>query len=363
MAIVWADFPSGQQGIYGTDRTIMLNGVWAGFSEDTGTFRLVDDPDPNIGADGKVLRVVASSSGGSPDRIARIVNPAGAQATTGMGFRLWMESLPLGDLNQGNPQWYFRTDANSDVVVGRVLANGGVGVYSNAGTLLGQTTVPVITANAYSHIETKVVRDATEGTVEIRVNGVVRLTLTGLALGASNIGIQGIGCEGGSGGALTSYYKDFVYWDGTGTEGNDFQGSVAVRDLYPDADIALNWTPSTGATGWNLIDETTPNDADYIQAGDPPPDPAKFSLTNLPDDVTSVRALIPIYRAVKTDGGDCNLQVGLTPNDTNWDDGADRPITTAFTYWWDVSALSPATSAPWTPVEVNAAYVRVDRTL
>jgi hypothetical protein len=244
------------------------------------------------------------------------------------------------------------------------MADGSIGAYNSSDTLLGQSG-PALTANGYNPIDVKVVRHATNGTIEVRVNGIVKLNLGTLALGANDIGMVAIGTATIATGSPDpgNRFKDFVLWDGTGSVGNDFQGSVAVRDLYPDADIALNWTPSSGSTGWNLIDETTPNDAGYIEAGDPPPDPAKFSLTNLPDDVTSVRALLPIVRAVKTDGGDCNLQVGLTPDDTNWDDGADRPMTTAFTYWWDVSALSPATAAAWTPVEVNAAYVRVDRTL
>lgn len=167
----------------------------------------------------------------------------------------------------------------------------------------------------------------------------------------------------GSAPIVNSYWKDFVIWNTAGSVGNDFQGSVAVRDLYPDADIDLNWTPSTGSVGWDLIDKTTLSDTTYIQAGDPPPDPAVFSLTDLPADVTSVRALLPIYRSTKTDGGDCNLQAGLTPNNIDWDDGADNPITTAYTFRWDVSDLSPDTAAPWTVTEVNDAYVRINRTL
>lgn len=357
MAIIWADFPSGQQGLYGSSTSFMLNGIWAELASTTfGGPSLPDDPDPNV--TGRVYAVTSTQS----TKTTRIVIPSGAQTICGVGFRLWLPNLPQS--TSAVPLTSFRTSSNTAICSVSVQPDGAVRAHSgDNGTTLG-TSNPVLTANAWNHIEIKVTRDAAAGEIEVRVNGVSALSLDTLALGADDIGqiaLVTIGAINLSGGPV--YWKDFVLWDGTGSEGNDFQGSVAVHDLYTDADIALNWAPSTGSTGWDLIDEIPPVDTDYIQAGDPAPDPAKFSLTNLPDDVTSVRALIPIVRAVKTDGGDCNIQVGITPNDTNWDDGADRPITTAYTYWWDVSHLSPATAAPWTPAEVNAAYVRADRTL
>lgn len=367
MAIIWADFPSGQQGLYGSNTSYMLDGIWAQHENcnDSGAnvFGLTSDPDPNIGSAGRVLAFSTYNIAGFQ---SRIVIPGGAQSTVGMGFRLWQNQLPY-DTTASNALWSMRTAANGWICSFLVYPDGSIAAYSGTlGSLLGQTG-PSLTAGAYHHIETKVVRDAAVGTIEIRVNGISVLELENLNLGGTDISAVAIGCQTGgftSGNPDTvNYYKDFVLWDGTGSEGNDFQGSVAVHDLYTDGDISLNWTASTGSTGYNLIDETTPNDTDYIQAGDPAPSPAVFSLTDLPEDVTSVRALLPIVRAVKTDGGDCNLQVSVTPNNTDWDDGADRPITTAFTYWWDVSHTSPDTAAAWTPSEVNAAYVKANRTL
>lgn len=363
MAIIWADFPSGQQGIYGTSTANMLLGIWAEVSSSGsgGSVTIASDPDPNIASNGKVLTFYGAIPGLT---LARIVLPAGATSTVGAGYRLWQSQLPNGNGSFGNAIFWFQTAANATICYIKALADGSLGAYNSADALLGQSA-PCLTAAAYNHIEMKVLRHASTGTIEVRVNGAVVLNLSNLALGSNDIGMVQFGSFARTSGVPTptNYYKDFVLWDGTGSEGNDFQGSVAVHDLYPNADISLNWTPSTGSTGWDLIDETTPNDADYIGAPDPAPAAYVASLTDLPEDVTSVRALLPIYRAQKTDGGDCNIQVGVTPNNTNWDDGADRPMTTAYTYWWDVSHLSPATAAPWTPVEVNAAYVRADRTL
>lgn len=366
MSIIWADFPSGQQGLYGTDKDKMLNGVWAeivGNLVSGSRFIIANDPDPNVGSAGKVLLIEGASFAG--DIYTRFVYPAGAVETAGFGFRLWNDGLPSTSINGGGAMWWFANSSNVSIVHCKVLPDGSIGAYNSAGTLIGQSG-PCVTANSYNHIETKVLRHASTGTLEVRVNGVAKLSLTNLALGANNISMIRVGSDDNSDSGTndkTNYYKDLVIWDGNGSVGNDFQGSISVRDLYTDADIALNWTPSVGSTGWDLLDKTSVDDTTYISADDTPPAAYKASLTDLPPDVTSVRALLPIFRSVKTDGGDCNIQVGLTPNNVNWDDGADNPQTTAFTYRWDVSEISPATSAAWTPVEVNAAYVRVNRTL
>lgn len=357
MAIVWADFPSGDQGLYGTDESLMLNGVWAQIIGDIGSsVTLTSDPDPNIGAAGNVLRV----RGGASATGVRIVNPAGAQATSGIAFRLWPDELPAANSGNSNPQWEFRTSGNLLIARCRVLSDGSIAAYNSAGTLIGSASLPVIAANSYSHIESKIVRDAAAGTIEVRVNGASVLTLTGVALGANNIGIIYLGTDSGVTGAF-SYYKDFVYWDGTGSQNNDFLGSVSVYALRPVSDVSFNWTASTGSTGWNLIDESPPVDTDFISASNALPAASVFEIENLPPDIVAVKALLPVTRSKKIDGGDGNLQTGLTGTLT--DLGADKPITIAFTYNWDVSELSPDTGVAWTPSEVDAVKLQVDRTL
>jgi hypothetical protein len=121
----------------------------------------------------------------------------------------------------------------------------------------------------------------------------------------------------------------------------------------------VTWASTTGF----FINENAPDDTTYASADDSPPSPLIVEIEDLPPDVTSVRALIPVIRHRKVDGGDANVQVSLSPNGTNWDLGVDRPITTAFQYDFDVSELDPATAAPWTPIAVDNLVARIDRTL
>lgn len=491
MAIIWADFPSGQRGLYGTNIAIMLNGVWGAHE---GVFfydfcSIVADPDPTIGGLGCVLKFRQAGATASWSAIVARFSSPSAQATGGIGFRMWLDSYPVGDVARDNPYWGFRTAGNVNIAYFLVGASGQIKAYNAAGTFIGESPAAAVTANGYNHIETKILRDAAAGTVEVRVNSAVKLTLNTLNLGATNITNYFVGqdSDGSQVNTRTVYYKDIVFWDGSGAYANNFQGSVAVFDLFPDADISLNWTPSIGALGYPLITDNYPSgtltaggaiidgevvridntyyrftnvgaldagapagtaanpwrtliggtvaatllslykaigatgvagvdystalvahptanangatatkvsitaksqgvgltltetganlawdfgvtiggptDPSYIQAPFPAPAAAVFTMTNLPPDVTSIRALLPIFRAQKTDGGDCNIQAGLSPNNAAWVNGADQPVTVAFTYWWSPIHTNPVSGVPWTPGEVNNAYVRVNRTL
>jgi hypothetical protein len=149
--------------------------------------------------------------------------------------------------------------------------------------------------------------------------------------------------------------------------------SVGPRDGTSSAftfdvnDSNLYWLSQAGLPSQHfpgMIDDGRPNDLTYMSAADNPlPSPMRFEMENLPPDITSVRALISVTRHRKIDGGDGNVQTALSPNGTNWDNGEDRPITTAFQYDFDVSEVSPVTSSPWTPVEVDSLKLRINRTL
>jgi hypothetical protein len=363
MALEWADFPNGQQGIYGSGTAAaarLLNGIYAEAGVD-----LVADPDPLIGSAGVVCR--PQNSAGSIRRDLRFVLP-GLRTVVGVGHRVWLNNLPVAN---GRTVYLasWRTTGNAFIASVTVDTTGRVRVHAGdrGATIIASTSVPVLTANAWQHVEMKLTQGlAGFGEMEIRVEGTTVLNETALSFANPGIDVAQItvGAQAdGTGSGTTFHVKDFVVWNDLGSRNNDFFGSVTVYDLRPNADDTLGgWTTSTGTTGFDLINETPPDDTRFISADDSPPAPAQFDLTDLPPDVTSVRGLISIVRARKVDGGDGNLQVSLTPNGTDYDLGADRPITTAATYWKDVSEVNPATSSNWTPVTVDSLKIRIDRT-
>ena len=158
------------------------------------------------------------------------------------------------------------------------------------------------------------------------------------------------------------YFKDFFIWDSTGARNNNFAGSVNVVNLTPNSDVALTWTLSGGATGFSLVNESPPVDSTFISAAFPAPAADKMGQTNLPADVTSVKTLMTLVRARKTDGGDGQLQVGLISG-ASTALGANRPITTAPTYYADIQETDPATGVAWLPTAVDASNIQFNRTL
>lgn len=134
-------------------------------------------------------------------------------------------------------------------------------------------------------------------------------------------------------------------------------GVVALDNLtlYPVFETGTNtaWAAAAlfvGVSDMSLISAVTPPPAAYV-----------CELSNLPPDITSVRGLMSIVRAMKSDGGDGSLQVGLI-SAGNVDLGTDRPITVAQTYYTDICELSPDTGNPWTPPEVDSAQLQINRT-
>lgn len=338
--------------IYGTSTANLLAaGLWVALSGAS----LTNDPDGVSG--GKALHVPQNDVGVSC-RLA-VPTPGDNMKTE---VRCWFTQLPNSSGHSQEIQ--YRNAANDSKYSLRTSPSGTLSVIRRTdGTVLGTTSGPVIGAGAWHHIGFSMNR--TTGDYEVRVEGVSVLSGTDPAPVSGNIDI--INFDGswsdGSGASNTSWYlKDLVISDDAGTVNNDFVGPVSVITLLPDSDVSNGWALSSGVTVYSLIDETTPDDTDYIQADATPPAPAIVGLTNLPSDVVAVRALIPIVRSLKTDGGDAKLQLSLLSSGDS-DDGVEHAIAVSAAYYWDVSELDPHTGVAWTPVGVSAATLKLNRTL
>lgn len=352
MAVTWMDFPSGSQGLYGGDESLLTNGV---YSIQSGC-ELAEDPDPNV--TGRVLRYDDFFQDATK---LRKILPS-EQPTVGFAFRQWKTALintswgiSVNSIS-GSKQASITTNSSGQIIVKTGNAR--------TGTIIGTSALNTIVANGWQHIEVRFTAGVGTGSCEIRVEGVTVLTLDAVDTGAGPYAQFEFSHTGNNSGSGDFYFKDLVIWDGSGGWGDDFVGSVQVFDLRPNGDVSSGWSRTTGATDFEILDNVPPNDAQYIFAPEDPsiPAPSITSLVNLPDDVTSVRALMPIIRARKSDGGDAQLQVSLLSGG-DADPGADRPITTAFTYWWDISHIDPNTLAPWTPGAVDAADLQINRTV
>lgn len=336
---------------YGANINFMLDGVAAGINGCS----LVADPDPL--ASGNVLSVVSSLTSNS----LTVVMPV-ARAGVGIATRVWMPALPV-DANEGaGCEW--RDAGNNTILAWRTNTIGGIDVRSSlsGGVIYASTPGPVVTAHAWYHVEAKAVFGVNTCTVEIRVEGVVVLTATFAVAGTLTCQIVGWGTA--SFNLRTNQFKDIVIWDTTGALNNNFLGSVVVKAMNPNSDVVVGgWVPSVAGPSYAMLDDRPPVDGtDYLSSAVPVTTPVRVGMTDLPADVTSVRALRTLVRARKIDGGDGNMQVSLVSG-ASTGAGANRPITAAFTYWSDMFETDPATAAAWALAAANAAVLKIDRTV
>ncbi len=359
MALQWADTFN----IYGTTTALLLNGLYSA----TDNTALVTDPDPT--ATGKVAKITLTTS--ITDAL-RFPFPGGAVATMGTAFRGWLDVLPQNsDTYMG---FCFADIGNGSQVGFRILSTGAIeavtgfsAISMTGGTVIGTTTLPVIAPNSWNHFELKTTINATTGSFELRVNGATVLSLTGVNTKATaNTTIaqcwwKGFRNNNAIGNTPSLFIKDFILWDTTGSFNNNFMGTVQCIDTLTDGDSSLTWTPNAGSTGFNILAHIPPqDDTSYIAAATTLT--STFTLANLPSNVSSVRGNVLKTRVRKIDAGDGNIQVGLKSG-ASTALGANRAITTAYTYWFDVNETDPATGAAWTPVAFNSAIFQLARTV
>lgn len=151
-----------------------------------------------------------------------------------------------------------------------------------------------------------------------------------------------------------------VYGTGTAFSAN--------ASAYPLGNGQMRVEADTAGTAGNAIGttETLANGtwtAATLTGGTNIPGPSAFLLDRLPAKTTGVRAVTIVTRSRKTDTGDCNVQAALVTADDSSANGADRPVTTAFTYYGDIIEQDPSTLGALTPSTFVGARVRIDRTL
>lgn len=241
----------------------------------------------------------------------------------------------------------------------------GTFAFYRGGTLLWEDNLACLTASQYYYIELKVVFSATVGSVELRINNAVRggaSTLNTIQSANAYCNKIQIGANHGAGSGSPTLYDDLYVCDTTGSFNNNYLGDSRVDTVRPSAaGASTDFTPSTGVTNWDLVDETIPTTTDYnsattVGARD------LYEMTNLPALTSSVVHAVSVtaYTTLDTSGAK-SIELTCRSGTTNSDkSGApDLPTTlTARTGYFDTD---PNTSGAWNQTSANAmqAGVRV----
>jgi hypothetical protein len=347
---------------YGSDETNMLDGVYAAVGgmaldssvKNTGTHSIYVSGNDSTSANTGLRKVLPSSV----DKI-------------GAAGRFYFPNLP-----NANPGPYIfdflSSNPNRSQIAVTVDANGAVRFYRGSnhalsgdiGTLIAQSD-PIVVASAWNHIEVQIYIHDTLGWVRVAVNGVHRYEATGLDTKYDTTEIVSVGNHSGyyatNGGTYSFdfYMDDYMIYDFDGDSAVDtdfcpevdgsglslgYIGELQVMLLKPNGDTSEDdWVPSTGSDAYAMVDEATPDDADYIYstaAGDL----TELSFEDLPEDITYVRGVQFLGRMSKSDSGAAMVKFGMK-SFSSYIDEAERPITTEPTYWWDFLNIDPNTGA------------------
>jgi hypothetical protein len=249
----------------------------------------------------------------------------------------------------GNNQISLVRATDGKISAYRGLAPGGV----PGGTLLG-TSSNVLSQATWYYIEIVVTVDNTVGSVEVYVDGSKSgwIDLSGIdTQSTANAYANAFGFGSSSNG--TSQYFDDVYCKSDGTR----FGPGACRSYLPDANGAVRqWTPSTGANDYAVVDEIPPNgDTDYLEstaAADVVT--LGFPAIGTTNAIKAVQVLT--YGKTTTSG---TIRAVSRISGTNYF-GTSRALGSSYAYLANIWQNSPATSSPWTDSEIDGAEFGVE---
>jgi hypothetical protein len=323
--------------------------------------------DPDGVSPGQVLQMSAAYGGGGNYATVRKPLAIGTTNFVGITQRIWCAALPHIALNFRPIQ--LLDGSNNRIAYINVTATGILEVRKGSdNSVLATSTVPVITAQGWWHIEAQFFINGASSTAEVRVEGIPKIEATDIDMGSTAVAQVEIANDPDATSAGDTYYiKDYVIYDDTGTEVNDWIGTSILHAHTLTADVALNWSLSTGSDGYSILNNVPPQVGEYIYAGnDPIPGAYKAAISPLPDDIVSVKGALVRYMVAKNDGGDAKVQSGIISDPEGTADtslGTERPSTIAQTFYDDYYEVDPKTGQPFLPEDFNNINVEFDRTL
>lgn len=156
---------------------------------------------------------------------------------------------------------------------------------------------------------------------------------------------------------------DDIYWsDGSGSMNNYFKGDTTILSSVVDGDgTSLQWTPSTGSSHYQMLDETAPNsDTDYVRSA------TNGHVDELAvEDFTSfytVYGLLMSVVAKKESSSFANaLQIGFRHNGINTYSASQSCVVGYSQVPHRTLWERDETGAVWTTTEINASQAAIRR--
>jgi hypothetical protein len=222
------------------------------------------------------------------------------------------------------------------------------------GTVLGTTASNVIFPSAWHRIELGFVIHDTTGSVELRVDGAVVLTLTNVDTRNGATTDVNTFILGNAGTSNDTYIDDVTLCDSP----TQFLGDLHIEQLVPTSNAAVTWTPSTGAN-YATVDEARVSTTDYVTA----PTAGlidRYGMADMAASPTTVFAVQTLHHANKDDTGTCTMRANVISG-ASTGNGATRGMNSTPFIYADIFTTDPQGGAAWTGARVNAMQLEIER--
>ncbi len=270
---------------------------------------------------------------------------ASTKTTWIVGFAMKGNTANSGDIMKIFNSLELETNASGQIFVKRSSST--LGSSGDAG---GETFV--FFDGVWHYIELKVVIDASSGSWELRVDGSLSASGTGVNTGTPASLIE-FGCQRDG-----QFLDDIYICDGDGSANNDFLGPVFVEGLLPTSDgNSSQWTPSTGTDHFAVIDEN-PSDLDGTDSLTTTTQDAKetFGYGNLTGGQSAIFGVQVNTDARKTTINNQDLRnVARSGTTENEDVAVSVTDDVNFATVASVFEQDPDSLSPWTPAGVDNA--------
>jgi len=222
------------------------------------------------------------------------------------------------------------------------------------GTVLGTASLQ-LEFQAWYCIQFKTLINNSTGTYEVWVDGTS--ILSGSGADTRNGGASGIWDDFQVGGQNACYFSDLVIFDGQGARNNDvIDGNWRINCALPLTDAIASGanaglTPSTGSDHGALVDEATPDVADYNgSATVGVKDTYRFTAPSVGGgDVLGVQTNLLVF---KTDAGGKTVAAVTRTGGTDYDGANVSPIATTPRYHCEVQETDPDTTTDWDAADI-----------
>lgn len=320
--------------------------LWAYNAGSTASNHFHVDDMPILGGAGMRLRMRIGAS--SPAGLMYLPKSYENGVRMGIGFHVHMNAatldvdrgciIALGALVPTTQHYWLGVDNDGSVVVGRGSPS--------EGNVQGRSGINVINPNTLYHFEMQVYHHATEGTVNVRVDGVSVINISGVNTSIDESSVLVIKPSGSANTATSDLmHLDnlFLYDDRDGGL-TDWIGPCIIRTQLPVEDVApQDWVPSSGSDAYEMVNNVPVSPTEYLIA-DTVDDEVAFKMGPPIGGNSQIIAMMSIAKGRSSNPFPVYVEL---------EGGPSGIFTPSRGFVYRIMETNPDGDTPWTPITVD----------